>query len=227
MALLFLIRHGLTAQTGHVLYGQTRGIPLDHRGEAQAVQLAARLEPVRLTAIYASPLERCAGTVAPLAAAQRLTVVERDELIEMDAGSWTGKRLSSLRRQRAWATVQRNPSEFRFPGGESFPEAQERTVAEVERVARRHRRGRVAIATHGDIVRILLAHFSGTPLDAFQRLVIDTASVSVVAIDGGHARILLTNDTGGLDRFGHAPVPPWEAKPEPTPRDRSRRKLAG
>jgi probable phosphoglycerate mutase len=223
MTTLFLIRHGLTAQTGHTLYGQTRGILLDHRGEAQAIQLAARFSPVRLTAIYSSPLERCTGTVAPLAAAQRRTVVERDELIEMDAGTWTGTRLSTLRRRTAWRTVQRAPSEFRFPGGESFPEAQARTVGEVERIARRHRGGRVAIATHGDIVRIVLAHFAGTPLDEFQRLVIDTASVSVVGIEGGRARVLLLNDTGGLDRFGHAPVPPWEAAPGGS----SRGKLAG
>ena len=32
MTTLFLVRHGLTAQTGHVLYGRTPGIPLDHRG---------------------------------------------------------------------------------------------------------------------------------------------------------------------------------------------------
>lgn len=224
MTTLFLIRHGLTAQTGHTLYGQTRGIALDHRGEAQATQLAARFAPVRLTAIYSSPLERCTGTVAPLAAAQRLPIVERGELIEMDAGAWTGRRLSSLRRQKAWATVQQAPSEFRFPGGgESFVEGQTRAVAEVERIARRHPRGRVAIATHGDIARIVLAHFTATPLDAFQRIVIDTASVSVVTIRGGHAGVLLMNDTGGLDRFGHSPVPPWEAPSD----GRSRREVAG
>jgi probable phosphomutase (TIGR03848 family) len=223
MATLFLIRHGLTAQTGHVLYGRTSGIELDHRGRAQAIRLAARFEPIRLTAIYSSPLERCTGTVAPLAEAQRLPIREREALIEMDAGTWTGKRLSSLRRQKAWATVQRAPSAFRFPGGEGFIEAQARVVAELGSIARRHRRGRVAVATHGDIVRIALAYLSAIPLDEFQRVVIDTSSVSVVAIEGERARILLTNDTGGLDRFGHAPVPPWEAPPD----GRSERKLAG
>jgi probable phosphoglycerate mutase len=214
VATLFLIRHGLTAQTGHVLYGQMTGIPLDHRGRAQAAQLAARFTPIRLTAIYTSPLERCVQTVEPLAAAQRLPVIERDELIEMDAGRWTGRRLGALRKQRSWVTVQRRPSEFRFPGGgEGFADAQERVGTEVERIARRHHRGRVAIATHGDIVRILLARFAGMPLDEFQRMVVDTASVSVVSIDGGIARVLLVNDTGGLDRFGHAPVPPWESPP--------------
>ena len=74
MTTLFLIRHGLTAQTGANLYGRTRGIPLDERGRRQAVHLAERFRSIKLTAIYSSPLERCVQTVEPLAAAQRLPV---------------------------------------------------------------------------------------------------------------------------------------------------------
>ncbi len=220
MATIFLIRHGLTAKTGRVLYGRTRGIALDHRGIAQAEDLAIRLAPVRPTAIYSSPLERCVQTVAPLAAATRLTIIERDELIEMDAGSWTGRPLGRLRRSKDWAVVQGAPSAFRFPGGgEGFVEAQRRAVGEIERIARRHRGGRVAVATHGDIARIALAHFGATPLDAFQRIVVDTGSVSVLELDGkGRVHVLLLNDTGGLGRFARDATPPWEASPRPAAR---------
>ncbi len=141
----------------------------------------------------------------------------------MDAGSWTGRTLPQLRRTKLWRTVQESPSTFRFPDGEAFVDAQRRAVAEVERIARRHRRGRVAVATHGDIVRIVLAHFAGTPLDEFQRIVIDAASVSVIAVDGHRTRMLLVNDTGGLDRFGSATTAPWEA----AGRDGSRAKVRG
>jgi probable phosphoglycerate mutase len=211
MATIFLIRHGLTAQTGRVLYGRTPGIDLDERGRAQAEGLVGRFAPVRLTALYSSPLERCVQTVEPLAAAQRLEVIDDAALIEMDAGSWTGRTLPQLRRTKPWKVVQEQPSAFRFPGGgEGFVEAQARAVGAVERIARRHRRGRVGIATHGDIVRIVLAHLAGSILDEFQRIVIDAASVSVVALDGRRPRVLLVNDTGGLQRFGHATTPPWE-----------------
>jgi probable phosphomutase (TIGR03848 family) len=214
MALLFLIRHGLTAQTGRVLYGRAAGISLDHRGRAQAEALVERFDGVRLTAAYSSPLERCVQTLEPLAAAQRLDVVPRHELIEMDAGAWTGKRLSTVRRQKAWATVQREPSAFAFPGGgEGFPEAEQRVVAELLRIAGRHPRGRVAVGTHGDIARMALGHFLGTPLDSFQRIVVDTAGVSVLRIERGTGHVLLVNDTGGLRAFGSSPTPPWEAAP--------------
>ena len=221
MATLFVIRHGLTGQTGRTLYGQTRGIDLDERGRAQADALAERFAGVRLTAIYSSPLERCIQTVEPLAASSRLPIVVRDDLIEMHAGSWTGRSLARLRSMKAWREVQASPSTFRFPGGgEGFADAQARVVAAVDATARRHRRGRVAIATHGDIVRIFLAHVQGMPLDAFQRLVIDTASVSVIERTGDTWRALLVNDTGGLARFAASPSPPWEVgngRPAPRP----------
>ena len=219
MTTLFLIRHGLTAQTGKTLYGQATGVALDHRGEAQARQLVERFDGVRLTALYSSPLERCVQTVEPLATAQRLTLIQRPGLIEMDAGSWTGKPLARLRRTKRWTEVQRSPSTFRFPdGGEGFADALARATADVEAIARRHRRGRVAVATHGDIVRILINHFLGAPLDAFQRIVIDTASVSVVSLGArGRTHVHLVNDAGGLARFGPdgAPAPWEEAAPAP------------
>jgi probable phosphoglycerate mutase len=212
MATLFLVRHGLTAQTGRVLYGRTAGIPLDHRGMAQAEALVERFADVRLTAIYSSPLDRCVQTVEPLAAARRLAVRTEAAVIEMDAGSWTGRTLAQLRRTKAWSAVQREPAAFTFPGGgEAFPSAQARVVEGLERIARRHRRGAVVVATHGDIVRIALAHFAATPLDEFQRIVVDTASVSVVELGGPRPHVVLVNDTGGLTRFQRTPIAPWEA----------------
>src|SRR5207247_1674608 len=83
-------------------------------------------------------------------------------------------------------------------------------LAAVDRSARRHPRGRVAIASHGDIVRIVLAHLLATPLDDFQRIVVDAASVSVIVIDGSQRRVVLANDTGGLERFGEPALAPWE-----------------
>ena len=150
MATLFLIRHALTAQTGRVLYGQTPGIDLDDRGRAQAAKLAERFASVRLTAIYSSPLDRCTQTVEPLAAAKRLRVSSAPDLIEMDTGAWTGRTLPQVRRTKLWRVVQTEPSRFRFPDGEGFVEAEARAVAAVDRIARRHPRGRVDVPVGGD-----------------------------------------------------------------------------
>ncbi len=208
MTTLFLIRHGLTALTGTRLYGRTPGIDLDERGRRQAEDLVDRFRGVRLTAAYSSPLERCRQTLDPLAADQRLDVRTSDALVEMDAGRWTNRRLSSLRTTALWRTVQDRPSAFRFPEGESFPEAEERLIGEIDRIARRHPRGRVAIATHGDLVKMAVAHYLGSGLDRFQRVAADVASVAVVHVGAGGTHVLAVNDTGrGLAGFAPRPSP--------------------
>jgi probable phosphomutase (TIGR03848 family) len=205
MTTLFLVRHGLTAVTGSRLYGRTEGIHLDERGRRQAAALVERFAGVRLSAIYSSPLERCVETLEPLATARRLEVRTSDALIEMDAGNWTGRTLPSLRRTKLWDTVQRSPSRFHFPGGESFLDAEARVLDQIEHIVTRHPRGRVVIGTHGDLVRMLVSHYTGAHLDQFQRVVVDPASVSVVHLGDGVPRILLVNDTGSLHRFAPGP----------------------
>ncbi len=215
MTTLFLIRHGLTAVTGTRLYGRTPGIHLDERGRRQAAALVERFDGVRLTALYSSPLERCVETMEPLAEARGLEIRPSDALIEMDAGDWTGRTLPSLRRTKLWGTVQRNPSRFSFPGGESFVDAEARALDEIERIVARHPRGRVAVGTHGDLVGMLISNYTGAHLDQFQRVVAEPASISAVHLGEGMPRILLVNDTGSLRRF---------AAPK---RDGQKRKLRG
>jgi probable phosphomutase (TIGR03848 family) len=205
MTTLFLIRHGLTAVTGKTLYGRTPGVPLDDRGRAQAERLADRFVPIRLTGIYSSPLDRCVETMAPLAARQHLEIVPREGLIEMDVGTWTGRPLAQVRRTRLWKELIHRPSHFRFPDGESFADAQARALDEIHAIAKRHPRGRIAVGSHGDIIRMLVAHLSGAHLDLFQRTIADPASVSVVALGDAGPHVLLVNDTGSLERFAPAP----------------------
>src|SRR5207247_1550742 len=88
-----------------------------------------RFASVRLTAIYSSPLDRCTQTVEPLATAKRLRVSLAPDLIEMDTGAWTGRTLPQVRRTKLWRVVQTEPSQFRFPGGEGFVEAETRAAA--------------------------------------------------------------------------------------------------
>jgi probable phosphoglycerate mutase len=218
MTTLFLIRHGLTAVTGSRLYGRTEGIHLDERGRRQAAALVERFAGVRLSAIYSSPLERCVETVEPLATALRLEIRTSDALIEMDAGDWTGRTLPSLRRNKLWDTVQRSPSRFHFPAGESFVDAEARILDQIERIVTRHPRGRVVIGTHGDLVRMLVSHYTGAHLDLFQRVLVDPASVSVVHLGDGVPRILLVNDTGSLRRFAPGPRDGGKAAARARPR---------
>jgi probable phosphoglycerate mutase len=198
MSVLLLVRHGHTDTAGKRLTGWDRGIHLNDRGRREAAALAERLAAVPIRAIYSSPLERCRETAAPLARRLGLPVSARRALLEVDYGEWTGRSIAGLKRTKLWRVVQHAPSRVRFPGGESLLEVQARSVVEVERIARDHPSDVVAVVTHADVVRLLVLHFLGMPLDGLQRLVVDPASVSVLALADGAARLLRANDTGDL-----------------------------
>jgi probable phosphoglycerate mutase len=199
VTVVLLIRHAHTDTAGKRLTGWSRGVHLNERGRREASALAERLDGVPIGALYTSPLERCRETAAPLARARGLSVAARRGLLEVDYGEWTGRTIAGLRRTKLWRVVQHAPSRIRFPGGESLLDVQARSVAEIERIASAHPKETVAIVTHADVVRLLVAHYAGMHLDDLQRLVVDPASVSVIALGDGAARIVKVNDTGGLD----------------------------
>ena len=123
--LVVLVRHGQTATTGTILPGRAPGLHLSDKGKEQAVAVATRLAALpKVDAIYASPLERTRETAAPIAKARKMRVRIDKGLLEADFGDWTGRELKALFKQPEWQTVQRYPSGFRFPGGESFAEMQ-------------------------------------------------------------------------------------------------------
>jgi probable phosphoglycerate mutase len=206
--LLLLIRHALTEATGRRLSGRTPGIHLSEEGRRQAEQLAERLATVPLGAIYASPLERCSETAEAIAVPRRMTIREVPELAEIDYGRWTGRSMPQLTRTALWKKVQQTPSSITFPEGEGLIDAQRRSVAAVEEIARRHPRAVVAVVSHADVIRLLLAHYAGLHIDLFQRLIVSPASVSAIALGDRIPRIVRMNDTGALDDLALRRSPP-------------------
>jgi probable phosphomutase (TIGR03848 family) len=201
MTVLLLIRHGHTEFADKRLTGWMPGVHLSERGRGEAERAARRLDGMPIAAIYSSPLERCRETAAPLAGARGLPVETRGELGEVRFGAWTNRTLAQVRRTKLAMAAQHSPSTVRFPQGESYPEVQARALREVERLVAAHPKQTIALFSHGDVIRLLLAHFAGMHMDQFQRLVVDPASISVVVVGGGPRIIYKMNDTGDLSGF--------------------------
>jgi len=196
--MILMVRHGRTPTTGKVLPGRAKGLHLSDEGIAEAKRVAERIaEMKKVAAIYASPLERTRETAAPIAKALGLDVVTHKGLLECDFGGWTGASLSSLMKKKEWTTVQRAPSAFRFPNGESFTEMQTRMVTTLDEIRRAHPGKVVVCVSHADPIKAALAHAMGTHLDLFQRIVVSTCSVSAVAYAETGPVVLTVNSTGG------------------------------
>ena len=116
MTTVLLVRHGQTPTTGKVLPGRAKGLHLGEVGLAQAAKAGERIGALKkVSAVYASPMERTQETAAPIAKATGCRIRTRAGLNECDFGEWTGKNLADLRKLSEWRTVQSYPSGFRFP----------------------------------------------------------------------------------------------------------------
>lgn len=193
-----MVRHGKTPSTGKLLPGRAKGLHLSDTGKQEALDVAQRLSNLKnVSAIYASPLERARETAAPTAKLLNQKVIINKGLFECDFGDWTGKELSKLMKLPEWSTVQRAPSTFRFPNGESFTQMQTRITSTLDALRVKHSGGTVICFSHADPIKAAVAHAIGTHLDLFQRIVISTCSVSAVSYSGFGPVVLTVNSTGG------------------------------
>ena len=196
--LVLFVRHGQTPSTGQRLPGRAPGLHLSDAGRDQATAAATRVaELKRVDAIYTSPLERARETAAPIATARELKPAVNRGLLECDFGDWTGAELKKLMKLPEWRTVQGYPSGFRFPGGESFVEMQDRMVGAIGQLVARHRGGVVVCVSHADPIKAAVAHALGTHLDLFQPIVISTCSITAVSYGIGGPVVLTVNSIGG------------------------------
>lgn len=196
MPLLFLIRHGENDYVkNRKIAGRLPNVHLNERGREQAQALGKMFADAPLTAVYSSPLERALETARPIAEAHHLNIIEKPALLESDVGKWQGRAWKGLMRTKQWELVQRAPSRFRFPGGESFVEMQTRVVTALEEICALCKKPQdaVAVVFHADPIKLAVAHFIGLPLDYFQRLSCDTASVTLLVVGKDQARLMWMN----------------------------------
>ena len=192
--IVLLVRHGQTATTGHVLPGRAPGLHLSDDGRRQADAAAQRIGKLkRVAAIYASPLERARETAMPIARARGLALRIERGLLELDVGRWTGSRLDRVSKRPEWSTVQRYPSGFRFPNGESFVEMQTRITDAVARLVARHPGQTIALVSHADPIKAAVAHALGTHLDLFQRIVISPCSMTTIGYSDAGPMVVNVN----------------------------------
>ncbi len=182
-----------------MLPGRAKGLHLGDEGVAQAQRAAERIANLgegKIAAVYSSPMERARETAAPIGKATGNRVKVRKGLIEADFGEWTGQKLVDLNKLPEWSQVQRYPSGFRFPGGESFAEMQQRMTNAIAELVADHPGETIVCASHADTIKAAVAHAMGTHLDLFQRIVIGPCSITAITYTTGGPIVLGVNSMG-------------------------------
>jgi probable phosphoglycerate mutase len=199
---LVLIRHAHSeANAAGILSGRLPNVHLTEKGLEQSEHLAVRLGNFPVSTLRVSPMERCFETISPwinsivLPNNPKFTPIIDQELTEVDYGSWSGKKLAVLSKNKLWRKVQDSPSRMYFPKGEGIAQMQARAMKSVHEAVESKSKGAAVIVSHGDVIKSIVASALGIHLDEFQRIVIDPASVSILDYSTTKPRMLLLNDS--------------------------------
>ena len=195
MPIVYLLRHAQSvANTKGILAGQDDSVELSKDGFKQSKELANYLLTLKVSQVYCSPLTRCIQTITPFMKANpKIEFQIEPELIEMNYGDWSGKKLRTLTKDKRWKNVQNKPSTFTFPQGESFKQMRRRVEGLIRDLSAQ--KGPILLVTHGDIIKMILAASLGLPIDKFQSFVAEPASISTISIGKSSNSIIQSNYT--------------------------------
>ncbi len=192
LPIVYLARH---AETAWSLSGQHTGLtdlPITEQGEASARLLGARLQGMKVTWVFTSPLQRATRT-CELAGFKEIAEVDSD-LVEWNYGVYEGRRTAEIRAE--------NPGWQLFRDGCLKGESPEQVWARADRVVNRVRaiEGNVLLFSSGHFLRMLVARWLDLqPIDG-RLFSLNTSSLSALGyeIDLSRPVIQLWNDTHHL-----------------------------
>ena len=192
MSRIFLLRHAHSiANSKGILAGHLPNIPLSKDGLKQRDELNQRLVGVEFDQILSSPIQRCLETISIYRNDKNLVL--SDYLKDVDYGDWSGKRMTALNRRKEWRRIHSTPATVRFPNGETLPEVQIRAIAGIESLIKPKSKN-VLVATHADVIKVMILHALGTHLNNLNRLTINNASISILDFEDGDYHVLRVND---------------------------------
>ena len=168
--MILLARHGETESNRERRFQGQLDVPLSDRGREQArelADLAASADPP-IAAVYTSPLVRASETAAIVGERLGLEPRSDDRLKEIDVGDWERRLKDDVARDEpdAWAAFQRAGEDFRFPGGESLAEQQERVIAALADITQRGDLPALVVC-HRGVIRCALAHSHRRGLETY------------------------------------------------------------
>jgi broad specificity phosphatase PhoE len=178
---VWLARHGETDWSAAGKHTGRTDIPLNDNGRQAARQLAQVLAGEHFDLILTSPLQRARDTCALAGFGERARV--DDDLREWDYGDYEGITTAEIREQHPGWTL----FEDGCPGGETLAEVGARADNVIERLHAVE--GRILVFGHGHSLRILAARWVALAPQGGARLILGTATISVLGWDHDTAAI--------------------------------------
>lgn len=177
---VWLLRHSeVHADWQGVAYGGL-DVPLSEGGLAESARLARAFATEPLERVLCSPLRRARELGERLAREARVELVLEPGLVEIDRGRWQGLRVDELVATRAEEVeaFYADPWSWKGHGGECDADVLARARGALERASARD--GTVALVSHYNVIRVLVAHALGVPPPLSFRFRVDTGGATLL-----------------------------------------------
>ena len=197
---VLLVRHGQTRSNVTGFYMGWSDEDINDVGYPQVHSLSSRLASLPIASVYSSPLQRTCTTAVILAKPHHLEVEVSDDLIELRLGDWEGLHMDEISQRwpEIWQQSRIDPSDITLPNGESYKQVTERAVRMFDKIVAANQDKQAVIVTHEIVVKVIVAHVLGVSNSIYRRFEVNNASLSVVRIINGKARLAVLNDTSHL-----------------------------
>ncbi len=170
-----LMRHG--EPVGGRKYRGAIDDPLSERGWVQMKAVVGDHAPWEQ--IVTSPLRRCHDFAIFLGETHDIPVLVEERFIELGFGAWEGLTGAELRRQAPGCLRKfyHDPVANPPAGAEALKDFVGRVIPAWEELIENHGGKRVLVVAHAGVMRAIVAHVLGMPLDRLFRLQIGNAAL--------------------------------------------------
>jgi len=181
--MIIFLRHAQAENnTKRILAGRTEGVPLTKTGIEQAERISEYLEPIDISAIYSSPIERAKHTAEIVAKNSSLNVDLDERLTEIDMGKFTHMNYDDMfaKYGNIFLKFYENNPVIAEHEVETFPNVQKRVLDMVDYVINKHKDKNVILVTHMDPIKSMLANVMDLKPKTLFELIIANASLTII-----------------------------------------------
>jgi len=201
--MIIFLRHAQAENnTKRILAGRTKGVHLTKTGIEQAERMAKYLEPLDISAIYSSPIERANHTAEIIAKSKSLGHELDDRLVEIDMGKFTHMNYEDMfaKYGNIFLKFYDNDPVIAEHEVETFPEVQRRVLDMVNYIVEKHKNENVILVTHMDPIKSMLAKVMDLRPKTLFELVIENASLTIINEQDGKFSLSAINAMD-IDRY--------------------------
>ena len=198
----YILRHAEKEQgTFHNPQLRHQDPPLSAKGQQAALKLVTYFADKPIIAIYVSAYQRTWQTIAAVAEHLQITPVVDGRLNEIDNGNIDEMTEHDFQQfyPDVWQAYMARNADFRFPGGETGAEVQERIKDFFDEKRGQHDGADILLVSHDGLIRQMICYVMGLPVYRRGDFRVDLCGLTELSYqdDYGRWQLLRFNQPGG------------------------------